>query len=278
MNYYDVFYNIVSDTHLCKKLLSIGTLTISLKEFQKIVKLPKAKDVEEFSEEVGANLITNPLVINSGIKKDGEAIMVSVSFLRFKRSFVLRALESFNKIIDDYNLLNNSVEEELRQKIRRLTQPQSEILVENILTDPKLQWIKDFKLNPTRNDDGGRDFMASLLMKEGNEEIGYKGYGKMQSIVGQLKHYKNEVKPEKIREFTGTMEAFKKKIGIFVSTNGYTEKAILQAKKSELKVFCWDASDLARIMTRHGIGIKKIQVESARIPDEVWWNEIQLTA
>ena len=273
LDIYKIFSDIINDKKISRDLWIGGEAIMSLRLFQQIVEIPK-KDTEEVSIKISEKLVHNPLIVNSGRKNGRESVMIYVKFELYKSKFSFKVLPTWSEISEAAILLNTSVIQETNEMIKRLTQVQSELLIENVLSSDKLEWIRKFQPSPTKTDDGGKDFTSLLLINENNTDIGLSGYGKMVQIIGQIKHYKGEVKPEKIREFIGTMKIFKKKFGLFISINGYTKKALETAKQSEYTIFCWDALDLAKIMVKNEIGIKKIRIKTGKNLDEEWWNEI----
>lgn len=274
LDFYTIFSEIISEQNISKKLRDVGETSMSLKLFQKTVKIPQ-KNIEELSVEISEKLYRKPLVVKSERKNDGEPIMICVKFDLYKQEFSFKVLPTWSEVQEATTLLNTSIIQETYEMIRKLSQTQSELLIDNVLSSEKLEWIKKFQLSPTKSDDGGKDFSNFLLIKENNQDIGFDGYGKMVECVGQIKHYKEEIKPEKIREFIGAMKIFRKKFGIYISINGYSKKAIKTAKESQYVIFCWDAMDLAKIMVQKEIGIKKIRIKTGKQPDEEWWNEIR---
>ena len=276
MNFYNIFSEIILNSNISTELQKIGIYSLSKKQFEEKLRMVIKNNIEETIEKITDILSKKPLVINSNWKILDETPMIKIEYKMYRKEYQFQILPTESIIQETSILMNMAMREEFQQRFKKLTQPQTELFIDNILGDPKLKWIKNFKLSPTKNNDGGIDFTALLLISENREDIGWNGFGKMIKIVGQLKHHKNPIQPDKIREFIGTMETSKTKFGIFVSTNGYTKKAIIQSQESKYKIFCWDAMYIAKIMIKHGIGVKSIKLKNRLIQnDEDWWNEIQ---
>lgn len=273
-----LFEEIVKEALRSKKLDSgTNTVTMSAKEVVKILEKRNEPDYEEIVEYLKKLLLKKSMVINSGRNTDtGDPIKISASYLQFRGDFIFKIIPTWDEIVVFASMLNESIDDEIYYRIKSLTQPQSEVLIEEIFSNPKLDWVKDFKLSETRHDDGGRDFTASLLIKENKREIGFSGYGKMIPCIGQLKHLKDEMGPGDMRDFIGTMRNSRMNYGIIISTNGFTPKSLEAAKVSGYTIFCYDAHHVANFMIENEIGIKNIRIRTGKISDEEWWNEIQL--
>lgn len=277
MDFHEIFKDIIKKRDVSSKLNAPReTVVIPLKDLRTTLE-SKTSSFEEELELLKKTLSKKPLVVNSGWKRDGEPMMIKITYYQFRGEFELKIILTWSEISESSVLLNDSITYEILNKILGLTQPQSETLIENILSDLRLEWIKDFKLSPTRHDDGGRDFTASILIKENKKEIGFSGFGKMVPAIGQLKHLKSEMGPGAMRDFIGAMKTSKKNYGIVISSRGFTEKALEEAQKSGYKIFCHDSYFLANLMVANGIGMKNVKIKSGKTVDEEWWNEIHLS-
>ena len=278
MDSYNIFIKIIENSHIITELRNHRYYYLPKKEFETMIQISQKEKKEDVINEINEILLKKPLVIDFGWKNSEQPFMIKIEYKQYQNNYYFQILPTWNEIKDASALMNSAVTEEISRRFRELTQPQSEIFIENVLSDPKLKWIKNFKLSPTRIDDEGIDFTALLLIHENKKDIGFQGFGKMVDIVGQLKHHKNQIQPEKIREFIGTIETSRKKFGIFISTNGYTQKAISQSEKSKYPIFCWDATYIAKIMVKYKIGIKSITIKKGLIQNNDWWHEIHNTA
>lgn len=77
-------------------------------------------------------------------------------------------------------------------------------------------------------------------------------------IYLQAKRYAQDyaVGPDKIREFAGAMDAHGITKGVFVTTSRYTKSALEYAERSHKRLRLIDGNELARLMVKHGIGVR----------------------
>jgi len=81
-------------------------------------------------------------------------------------------------------------------------------------------------------------------------------------IYLQAKRYAQDsaIGPDKIREFAGAMDAHGITKGVFVTTSRYTKAALEYAERSHKRLRLIDGNELARLMVRHGIGVRGYRV------------------
>jgi len=165
-----------------------------------------------------------------------------------------RALEIYSK----------TVNQSIMTEISNLNFREFETLVQNVFS--RLSWIQSFTVTK-RYKDGGIDFLGVYLDRDSNLRM---------NMLGQAKHWKTKVGPEPIRALIGSMSTYAKahSIGIFVSTEGFTEEAIKAVKNSPFRILTFDKIDLAKLMIKYKIGVKKIEFEGL-IADERFWEEIR---
>jgi len=92
---------------------------------------------------------------------------------------------------------------------------------------------------------GYQVFQTSLTDDEGIDLIIKLGY-KRKRVFVQCKHYTKKVTPSHIREFQGATKFSKK--SIFIGSNGFTERAIDQSKKSNMLLL--DLTDVISLNKR----------------------------
>ena len=96
-----------------------------------------------------------------------------------------------------------------------------------------------------RSGDGGVD----AIVKEDSLGLGV--------INIQTKRYTadNHIQPAAIREFSGTLRSGVSK-GVFITTSSFTRGAREEAKMSNGQIILIDGNELARLMIKHGVGVK----------------------
>ncbi|MHB1909281.1 MAG: restriction endonuclease [Nitrososphaerales archaeon] len=181
----------------------------------------------------------------------------------------------WGKLKDTSRIMQESLANSLYDTITTLSQPASVELTDNVLSNDKLSWIRDFRLSPTASRDGGRDFSGFLIINK-NREIAVSGNGREVALIGQLKHKSSLVGSPEVDEFVGTLARTKtkNKAGLFISTRGFSDAAILAAGRSPSPIVLRDARWLVELIIKYGIGLKKISINVSQM-DEVFWNEIR---
>lgn len=77
----------------------------------------------------------------------------------------------------------------------------------------------------------------------------------------------NSVGREVVQAFAGSMEGFRTKKGVFITTATFTKGALEYVKKIERRIVLIDGERLAELMIDHGIGVKTIQTYSLKAMD-----------
>jgi hypothetical protein len=164
----------------------------------------------------------------------------------------------------------------LHQLILELSQHASVELVHNILTSRNMPWIRGFQLSPTESRDGGRDFWAYLKIDR-TGSIDYSGRGREVKAYGQLKHYTKKAGSPDIDKFAGSLSRLpdREKLGLFVSTRGYSDDAMIAIKQAPLRIIPEDAWWLVELMLKYGVGLQRIVIRATEL-DEIFWKELSV--
>jgi len=71
------------------------------------------------------------------------------------------------------------------------------------------------------------------LIISGDHGIDAFGHSQDRKYIAQFKNHKQPIGPKDVRDFIGTLSAYKGSIGIFISKNGFSQNAICEFKASE---------------------------------------------
>ncbi|NLF10133.1 MAG: restriction endonuclease [Pirellulaceae bacterium] len=77
----------------------------------------------------------------------------------------------------------------------------------------------------------------------------------------------NSVGREVIQSFAGSMEAYRARKGVFITTAAFTKNAVDYVKQIERKIVLIDGEQLAELMIDHAIGVKTVQTYSLKAVD-----------
>ncbi|WP_160049203.1 restriction endonuclease [Nitrosopumilus zosterae] len=267
---------ILSDEDVDHKLRKYQKVLLSLEDVNKKGKSIIVSKYEEFVTQLQKQLQIKPLLIKADWKnEEKEEVMFAMKYHKFREEFEIVVMPTWSEIGIVSKLYNEYLNEQINDKIKNLTQPQSVVLIENVLSDSKIEWIKDFRLNPKASDDEGTDFTAVLYIDR-DGSISHDEFGKWVEIVGQLKHLKGEMGPSDMRDFIGTIKTSKKKHGMVISTNGFTKRTIDAVDSSKFTIFCYDSNFITDLIIKHKIGMKEYRIKAGLIPDDEWWDEIRI--
>lgn len=267
---------ILSDDEIDQKLHKYQKILLPLKDINTKGKSINASKYEEFVTQLQKQLQIKPFLIKANWRnEEKEDVMITLKYYKFREEFEIIVIPTWSEIDLASKLYAEYLHEEINDKIKNLTQPQSVVLIENVLSDPKLEWIKDFRLNPKASDDEGTDFTASFYIDR-DGSISHDEFGKWIEIVGQLKHLRGEMGPSDMRDFIGTMKTFKKKFGMVISTNGFTKRTMDAVDSSKFTIFCNDSNFITDLIIKHKIGMKEFRIKTGLIPDEEWWDQIRI--
>ena len=267
---------ILSDENIESQLRKNRKVFISLEDFNKKGRTITLSKYEEMVIQLQKQLQSKPFLIKADWKNEEiDDVMFSIQYHQFREEFEITVVPTWSEINLASKLYNEFLHEQVNEKIRNLTQPQSVILIKNVLSDPKLKWIKNFRLNPKASDDEGVDFTASFYIDR-DGTISHDEFGKWYEIIGQLKHLNGKIGPSDIRDFIGAMKTTKKKYGMVISTNGYTQRTMDAVESSKFTIFCNDSDFIADLIIKHKIGMKEFRIKPGLIPNDDWWYEIRV--
>lgn len=276
LNLKEILTKILLDKHIESQLRKNRKIFVSLEYFNKICKSISILKYEKLITQLQKQLQSTPFLIESEWKnEEKDAVVFSISYHQFREEFEIMVIPTWSEINLASKVHHTFLHEQINKKIKNLTQPQSLVLIKNVLSNSKLKWIKNFQLNSNASDDKGIDCTASLYVDR-DGTISCDEFGKWYEIIGQLKHLKDKMGPGDVRDFVGTMKTTEKEYGLIISTNGYTEKAIDAVNSSGFNIFCRDSHFIADLMIKQKIGMKEFRIKSGLIPDEEWWYEIEV--
>jgi len=175
---------------------------------------------------------------------------------------LLPTVSGLERMVEIYS---SNLKDALIKTIENLNYKEFPRLLENLFSNvPWAECVRITKL--TR--DGGIDFRGKYKDKETAQR---------RELVGQAKHWKTKVGPEPVTNFVGAITLEPKKpppIGVYVCTAGFSQEAQKVIKKSPYRILAFDVNDLADLMLRHNIGLKRLNVKG-KIIDERFWDEIR---
>jgi len=254
--------NKLSPTSFLERIVS------SLKPRDYVVKIPKQELLSILKRVLSSKSSIDPLMLFEQWEPIlSEARLVGAYLVRynfFNESLNIEMVLPPSIIKRTEEIYDKIVNESVLREILSLNFRQFETLVQNIFS--RLPWIESFSVTK-RTKDGGIDFVGAYMGPNSKVTI---------RMLGQAKHWKSRVGPEPIKAFIGSVSTSKRvrTIGIFVSTEGFTQDAIKAVKKSPFRVLTFDKDNLANLMIKHRIGVRKIKFEGLTI-DEKFWEEIR---
>ena len=148
------------------------------------------------------------------------------------------------KIENVFKAIQSNLQEEILQRIME-SDPE---LLEKLSIELMNAMGYGEKVDSThtgKSGDGGVD----AIVKEDSLGLGV--------INIQTKRYTadNHIQPAAIREFSGTLRGGVNK-GVFITTSSFTKGAKEEAKLSNGQIILIDGNELARLMIKHGVGVK----------------------
>ncbi len=276
MNLKTFISKILSDEDIESQLHKNRKVLIPIEDFNKKGRTITISKYEEIIIQLQKQLQSKLFLIKADWKNEEmDDVVFSIQYHQFREEFEIMVIPTWSEINLASKLYNEFLHEQVNEKIRNLTQPQSVILIKNVLSDPKLKWIKNFRLNPKVSDDEGIDFTASFYIDR-DGTISHDEFGKWYEIIGQLKHLNGKMGPSDIRDFIGALTTTKKKYGMVISTNGYTKRTMDAVESSKSTIFCNNSDFIADLIIKHKIGMKEFRIKSGLIPNEDWWYEIRV--
>jgi restriction system protein len=87
----------------------------------------------------------------------------------------------------------------------------------------------------------------------------------------QAKRWDNTVGSGKVREFAGSMEGFKARKGVLITTSSFSHDAKEFVKNIERKIVLIDGIQLAELMIDHGIGVETARAYAIKKVDQEYF-------
>jgi len=198
----------------------------------------------------GSHIISNHLIFYS----------VAREIVRIDKIPTIDQMEYFVEIH------NNDLEQNLKQLIKELSPNDMERLVEYIFQN--IPWAIGVVRTPESRD-GGLDFVGTFIEQNS---------GLRMKLYGEVKHQTKPIGAKNARDFVGmlsTRGSNRSCFGIYVSTSGFTNDAMVTFKKSGFQIITYDMDKLVTLMIDEKLGIKEFKIEGLVI-DEQLWNELKL--
>jgi restriction system protein len=144
-----------------------------------------------------------------------------------------------------YLTLRNALADELLERVKAGTPEFFERLVVELLVAMGYGGsLADAGQAVGRTGDGGIDG----IIKE--DKLG------LDVVCVQAKRWDNTVGSSKVREFAGSMEGFKARKGVLITTSSFSKDAKEFVKTIERKIVLIEGIQLAELMIDHGIGVE----------------------
>lgn len=209
------------------------------------------RGVYEITQE-GLNVLQeNPKVINIQFLKRYTAF-VEFSTVKHESAFLKQpdineSISNNNpeEIIEyNYNIIKNSLAEELLEKIKECSPEFFENLVVEVLV--------------AMGYGGSREDAGQAIGKSGDQ--GIDGIIKedklgLDTIYIQAKRWANVVSSPEIRDFAGALQGQKARKGIFITTSSFSKDAIEFTKKIENKIVLINGHELSELMIKNNVGV-----------------------
>jgi len=155
-----------------------------------------------------------------------------------------------------YQTLLKSVSEEILKNLLELSPSLFESVIAQLLEKLGYGSEKDGTIKVLgRSGDGGVDGECSL------DPLG------LHKVIFQAKKWTNTVGAKEIRDFIGALDTRRVDRGIFITTSSFSNDAKETAKQSG-KVKLIDGKELAYLMIRCGLGVKKSSLEVSKIDED----------
>lgn len=143
-----------------------------------------------------------------------------------------------------YKTLRDALADELLERVKGCTPQFFERLVVELLVAMGYGGsLTDAGQAIGRTGDGGIDG----IIKE--DKLG------LDVVCMQAKRWANTVGPATVREFAGSMEAFRARKGVLITTSAFSSDAKEYVNRIEPKIVLIDGARLAELMIDHGVGV-----------------------
>jgi len=248
-------------------------IIIQHREVEQTLKSFNKKTYEKDLDSIIDHLTESPIILQIVRKVKKDKITIGIKYDQYLAQFTIKRIPKLHEIKESTDLMKNSILNVIDDKIRKLSQKQSVNLMLEVFGDGGVSWMKEFKLGPPTKD-GGRDFSAKLCTDKNNKIEFDPRYGNFVRCIGSLKHYKGKIGPDAVRDLKGTIEKFKVKHGILISTNGFSDDTIKESTLTNFHVFLFDAKEIAKFMINSNIGVNVLNIKQVE-PDDDFWIDVE---
>jgi len=146
-----------------------------------------------------------------------------------------------------YQALRKNLSQELLEQVKNCSPKFFENLVVDLLVAMGYGGSRrDAGKAVGRSGDGGIDGM----IKE--DKLG------LDVVYIQAKRWENTVGAQTVREFAGSLEGYRARKGVLITTSQFSADAVEYAKHIEKKIVLVDGAQLAQLMIEHGIGVTEV--------------------
>jgi hypothetical protein len=191
--------------------------------------------------------------------RDGWAIHYNV----YTNRIIIERIPSADAIARNVELRDKYLRSELTKLMEGLTPSQYELFVGNLFAN--LPWIRTMRTTK-RSHDGGIDLEGAYMDPNSRLEL---------PVFAQVKKWGSRVDFPEMTKFIGALALrnWKKGLGIFVASGGFTKEANQAAEDAPNKILLYDGEKLLDMMIEQRIGIRRSKVEVSS-PDEEFWSEL----
>ena len=92
-------------------------------------------------------------------------------------------------------------------------------------------------------------------------------------IYVQAKRWQSVVGRKEIQSFVGALAGKQATKGVFITTSGYTQNAVIFANNVSQKVILIDGNRLADLMIEHDVGVSKVRSIAIKRIDKDYFEE-----
>ena len=183
-----------------------------------------------------------------------------VKYSLYTDTLTVEDIPPWEKLSRLAEIRNDRVQHEIRERITELPWNEFPIFLKSVFE--KVPWVRGFRIRKMSRDDGV-DFEAKYVTDTIPES----------PLIGQAKHWKAKAGSDTIRNFIGSVEIHprvKRAFGMFVSTSGFTDDALETLEKCRFQILQFDAINLATLMLKYGIGVRKFSIDGVDLQASFW--------
>jgi restriction endonuclease Mrr len=179
----------------------------------------------------------------------------------FRRVVKISRLQTLEELEGTCELYKTATPRELERRIRSLNGIEFETFLATVLS--RLPDFREIKTTRQSHDDGVD--LEGLYVPSVR--------GPQFALIGQAKQTSQPISASQARDFVGALNISEKrsKVGLYVSTSGFTAPARETLRKCTDSIMCWGMEEL--IEHSQDIATRRVDL-SFGVPDVTFWDEV----